>query len=316
MDTSKIKLVFKENKKIEKIIEQSGFPSSYTLNDKIKGYLNSKAQQIIKYHNPYLDFNINNINVNSTKNVFMLDHLPRYVFMVAYTLSHINHPYLIYFNLDDTFINVLLPIGRDYQQANTEDYINIIQSITSITKHTSHTSHTSKTKTKTKTMKKTKSKTKIAMNEYHESESNASLLTAIYVLLDNTIKTRKYGIIYSKFSILTCENMTLCTHKMTDINKMNIQETEKQFLYIKVQDYYRTIGIELLQHYFNLLEKKEYGKASDFLHGGLTKFSEYYGKTRLNTFFKNNRSILGHLEVFISLYELLSMCIMKLNLFM
>ena len=51
MDRNKIQLVFKENSKIEKIIERSNFPSSYTLNDKIKAYLNSKAQQIIKYHN-------------------------------------------------------------------------------------------------------------------------------------------------------------------------------------------------------------------------------------------------------------------------
>lgn len=293
MDTSKIQLVFKENSKIERILEQTQFPSSYTLNDKIKAYLNSKAQQIIKYHNPYLEFNSNNINVNSTKNIFILDDLPRYVFMIAYTLSHTNHPYLIYFNLDNKFINVLIPIGREYQQATTEEYINVINSI-SMNKIT-----------------KSNSKMKLAINE-----TNKSLLTAIYVLLDNTIKTRKYGILYSKFSILTCENMTLCLHKMTEISKLSIQESEKQNLYIKVHDYYRTIGIELLQNYFYLLEKKEYGKANDFLQGGHTKFSEYYGKTRLNTFFKNNKSILGHLEVFISLYELLYMCMSKLNLFM
>ena len=306
METSKIQLVFKENNKIEKIIEQSNFPASYTLNDKIKAYLNNKASQIIKYHNPYLEFNINNINVNSNKNVFILDYLPRYVFMVAYTLSHTNHPYLIYFNLDDKFINVLIPIGREYQQANTEDYINVINSILKINSQ----------KTKSQTKKKTKSKSTNSNKNNKENTKNKALLTAIYVLLDNTIKTRKYGIIYSKFSILTCENMTLCLHKITEISKMNIQEYEKQNLYIKVQDYYRTIGIELLQNYFYLLEKKEYGKANDFLQGGHNKFSEYYGKTRLNTFFKNNKSILGHLEVFISLYELLQMTIMKLNLFM
>jgi hypothetical protein len=303
MDSNRIQLVFKENSKIEQIIEQSNFPTSYTLNDKIKAYLNSKATQIIKYHNPYLDFNITNINVNSNKNVFVLDYIPRYVFMVAYTLSHTNHPYLIYFNLDNKFINVLIPIGREYQQANTEDYINVINSIV-------NNNITSPTKTKSKTKKNSNSKTT------KERTEKLALLTAIYVLLDNTIKTRKYGILYSKFSILTCENMTLCLHKITEISKMTLQEYEKQNLYIKVHDYYRTIGIELLQNYFYLLEKKEYGKANDFLQGGHTKFSEYYGKTRLNTFFKNNKSILGHLEVFISLYELLYMCMSKLNLFM
>ena len=298
MDTSKIQLVFKENHKIEKIIEQSNLPSSYTLNDKIKAYLNNKAQQIINYHNPYIEFNINNINVNLNKNVFILDYLPRYVFMVAYTLSHTNHPYLIYFNLDDKFINVLIPIGIEYQQANTEEYINVINTIN--------------ISSKSKSRSKSKSKSK---NIDNINESQIALLTAIYVLLDNTIKTRKYGILYSKFSILTCDTMTLCQNKIIEISKMKIQENEKQKLYVKIQDYYRNIGIELLQNYFYLLEKKEYGKANDFLQGGNTKFSVYYGKTRLNTFFKNNKSILGHLEVFISLYQLLYMNISKLNLF-
>jgi hypothetical protein len=168
MSINNIQLVFKENNKIEKIIEQSNLPASYTLNDKIKAYLNSKATQIIKYHNSYLDFNINNINVNSNKNVFVLDYLPRYVFMVAYTLSHINHPYLIYFNLDDKFINVLMPIGRDYQQANTEDYINVINSIV-------------KTKSQTNSQKKKTSKiTKTKHTSNNESnESQKALLTAI-----------------------------------------------------------------------------------------------------------------------------------------
>ena len=130
MDTSKIQLVFKETKTLLKIIETSYLTSSNKLFDKIKAYLDIKAQQIINYHNPNLEFNINNININSNTNIFIFDYLPRYVFMVAYTLSHTNHPYLIYFNLDDTFINVLLPIGRDYQQANTEDYIHVINSIT------------------------------------------------------------------------------------------------------------------------------------------------------------------------------------------
>ena len=53
------------------------------------------------------------------------------------------------------------------------------------------------------------------------------------------------------------------------------------------------------------------------LQGGHSKFNEYYGKTRLNTFFKsskNNNNIIGHLEVFISLYKLLYMNIEKLSL--
>ena len=293
MDTSKIQLVFKETNKIKKILEQNKLPDTYTLTDKIKVYLDIKAQQIINYHNPYVGFNISNINVYSTKNIFILDYLPKYIFMVAYTLTNTNHPYVIYFNMDDIFINVLIPIGKDYQQANTEDYINVINSITPIKQKTYSSRHTK------------------------QLETTKVLLTAIGILLVNTIKIRKYGIIYSKFSILTCANMVLCNDKMIKINKMDIDINEKHELYLKVQDYYRDLGIKLLQTYFTLLNSQDYIKAYDFLQGGHYKFNEYYGKTRLNTFFKNNKNnnnIIGHLEVFISLYKLLYMNIEKLSL--
>ena len=282
MSLDNIQLIFNENSKIEKVIENSNLPNTYTINDKIKAYLNIKATQIIKYHNPYNDFNINNININSNKNIFILPTLPNYVFMVAYTISHVNHPYLIFFNLDSKNINVLIPIGKEYKQANTQDYINIINSITI---------------TKSKTV---------------SNQNNIALLSAIYILLDNTIQTRKHGIIYSKFSILICDNMTLCINKITEISRMKMLESEKQNLYIQTQEYYIKLGIELLQKYFYLLEKKNYSEAYDLLQGGKNKFSPYYGKTRLNTFFKNNKMVIGHLEVFISLYELLHMVRMKL----
>ena len=288
MDLNQIQITFKENKKIENIIKElTNVSGDYntTINDKIKLYLNIKATQIIKYHNKYLDFNINNVNVNSSKNIFILPSLPRYVFMIAYTISHTNHPYLIYLNLDDKIINVLIPIGKEYQQANTQDYINVINSTTI-------------------------NKSRDSIKKYTQ---NKALLSAIYILIKNTINTRAYGIQYSKFTILTCENMTLCLHKINNISKMNMPDNEKQKLYIQYQDYYVKLGIELLQKYFYLLEKKEYSEAYDFLKGGNTKFHKYYGKTRLNTFFKNEKIIMGHLEVFISLYELLHMVVMKLE---
>lgn len=280
MDTSKIHITFQETMKIERLISNinSSGTASSNINDKIKIYLNTKAIQIIKYHNPYIDFNINNIN---TKNIIVtIPYLPGYVFMVAYTISHTNHPYLIYFNMDEKMIHVLIPIGKEYQQADTQDYINVINTI-------------SLTNTK-------------------KNKPNIVLITAIYLLIENTINTRKYGIQYSKFSILTCENMTLCYNKLYDIMKMKINETEKNKLYKQTQDYYIKIGLELLNKYFTLLEQKNYSDAYDFLKGGKTNFNKYYGKTRLNTFFKNNKTIIGHLEVFISLYELLHISRIKL----
>ena len=284
MDLSKIQIIFQEPTKIGKIISDinlENVPNS--INDKIKAYLNIKAIQIIKFHNPYLDFNIYNNHINNKSNVFMLHYLPRYVFMVAYTTTHVNHPYLIYFNLDDKFINVLIPMGCNYQQADTQYYIDVINSITL-------SSYTSKNNT-----------------------NNMAILSAIYLLIKNTIDTRKYGIIYSPlFSILTCENMILCYNKMNDIIKMNIDINEKKELYKKYEEYYKKIGMKLLEKYFYLLETKEFSEAYQFLKGGDTKLDKYYKKTRLNNFFRNNKSILGHVEVFISLYEILHMVRSKL----
>ena len=281
MNTNKILLTFSENEKISKLI--ASITTSGTLNDKVKLYLNDKATKIIKYHNP-------NLELNHKQNKFIVySHYPGFYFMIAYTLSHSNHPYLIYFNLDDKYVNILIPIGKDYQQININDYIDIIQTI-----DINPINH------KTKTHHK------------YNINSPTILVLAIYTLLDETIIIRKNGIVNSKYSILTCDTMTLCINKATEINKMKISENEKQKLYKKIYDYYMKKGFELLNNYFKLLESKNYSEAYSFLKGGNNQFDKYYGKTRLNNFFKNNKTIIGHLEIFISLYEIIHSVRLKL----
>jgi len=281
MNINKILLTFSENEKIGKIINYIN--TEETLNNKVKKYLNNKANQIIKYHNP-------NLELNKKQNKFITySKYPEFYFMIAYTLTNSNHPYLIYFNLYDKYVNVLIPIGKDYQQININEYIEIIKTIDI-----------------NPINNKTKKQYKYNIN------SPTILVLAIYSLLDETIIMRKTGLVDSKYSILTCETMTLCINKATEINKMKISENEKQKLYKTIYDYYRKKGIELLQNYFKLLESKNYSEAYSFLKGGLVKFDKYYGKTRLNNFFKNNKTIIGHLEIFISLYEIIHSVRLKL----
>ena len=281
MNKNELLLTFTENEKISKLI--NSINTSGTLNDKVKLYLNDKASKIIKYHNP-------NIDVNHKQSKFIAySQYPGFYFMIAYTLTHSNHPYLIYFNLDDKYVNVLIPIGKDYQQININEYIDIIQTINI-----------------NPINNKTKKQYKYNIN------SPTILVLAIYSLLDETIIMRKTGLVDSKYSILTCDSMTLCINKAREINKMKISENEKQKLYKTIYDYYRKKGIELLQNYFKLLESKNYSEAYSFLKGGLVKFDKYYGKTRLNNFFKNNKTIIGHLEIFISLYEIIHSVRLKL----
>jgi len=281
MNKNEILLTFTENEKISKLIDSIN--TSGKVNDRVKLYLNDKAIKIIKYHNP-------NIDVNHKKSKFITySQYPGFYFMIAYTLTHSNHPYLIYFNLDDKYVNVLIPIGKDYRQININEYIDIIQTINI-----------------NPINNKTKKQYKYNIN------SPTILVLALYSLLDETIIMRKTGLVDSKYSILTCDSMTLCINKATEINKMKISENEKQKLYKKIYDYYRKKGVELLNNYFKLLESKKYSEAYSFLKGGVVNFDKYYGKTRLNTFFKNDKIIIGHLEIFISLYEIIHSVRMKL----
>ena len=124
MDIDKIQLTFKENDKLETIIKKIPiYNIENTLNNKVKLYLTQKAEQIINYHNPIMELNNNN------KLFFVLPYLPNYYFMVAYTVLNVNHPYLFYFNLNHNYINVLIPLGKDYKQANINDYNEIIKTL-------------------------------------------------------------------------------------------------------------------------------------------------------------------------------------------
>jgi hypothetical protein len=90
---------------------------------------------------------------------------------------------------------------------------------------------------------------------------------------------------------------------------MKISETQKNTMKLEYNEFYVNKAVDLLQKYFNLLDEKEYDEAFLFLKG---KTSKYYHKERLNTFFKNNKSIVGHLEIFTTIYKLFHDVRMKL----
>ena len=95
--------------------------------------------------------------------------------------------------------------------------------------------------------------------------------------------------------------MTGCVRKTSEIYQMNISNKEKQDLLSEANLFYVDKGIKLISKYFSLLDDKEYNEAFLFLKGDKGK---YFNKTRMNTFFRNNKQIVGHLQVFINLYKL------------
>ena len=189
--------------------------------------------------------------------------------MLTYTKPAVNHPYIIYSNVYTPYITIIIPIGGDYAQCNFKDIYNILD------------------------------------NE--NNFENADYL-GLYVLLQKTIIIRKDNILIDdRYSILKCDNMTNCKKKISALNNdpefnYNINVLTREIEFYK--QYYRDKGIKLLTMYFNALEAGYFKDAFDFLKGG-TKSSNYFGRERLNTFFKDTTVIIGHLQIFIPLYELL-----------
>jgi len=250
MNKAQIFFQFRELVKIDSVINQ--IPQTNDYIKKIEIYMTTKSQQFIKYHNK-------NIDVKYCQ-FYTMPYLPRYIFATVYTKTNTNHPYLLFFNLDNIYITFLIPFGGDYKQADISTYLAAI------------------------------------------NESNLVELTAILVLLEKTIYIRKLGVVDSKqFSLINCSNITNCIKKIHEIDKQKISTLEKQSLKNKYNEYYLFKAIEFLKYYFNLLDNRNFNEALLFLKGGDSK---HFGKQRLNTFFKNNKSIIGHLEIFISLYEL------------
>lgn len=251
MNKSQIFFTFRETSQLSNII--NSIPTYPDFTNKIIAYSNTKAQQFVNYHNKYLD-------VRECQTYSFQPYLTRHIFVLILTRTNTNHPYLLFFNLDDIYITFVIPYGGDYKQADTSTYWNAIP------------------------------------------ECNNVELAALYILLEKTIYIRKLGIVDSKqFSLINCSNIANCVKKMHEIDKMKISANEKQELKAKYNEQYLHKAIDFLKYYFNLLETQNFNEATLFLRGG---DKSHFGKQRLNTFFKNTKSIIGHLEVFISLYKL------------
>lgn len=251
MNKAQIFFTFREPSTLESIINNVAGSADYS--QKIITYATTKGQQFVKYHNKYLD-------VKDCQIFTLQQYLPRYIFVLIQTKTNTNHPYLLFFNLEDIYLTFLIPFGGDYKQADSSTYWGAL------------------------------------------GECNKVELSAIYILLEKTIYIRKLGIVESRqFSLINCSNITNCIKKIREIEKMRASAAEKQELKARYSEYYLHKAIDFLKYYFDLLENKDYDEATLFLKGGDSK---HFGKQRLNTFFKNTKSIIGHLEIFISIYEL------------
>jgi hypothetical protein len=127
---------------------------------------------------------------------------------------------------------------------------------------------------------------------------------ALYLALVKSIDMRKSAILESdQYSLLKCENISNCSKKLNEIKKMKTSKAQKIEMIRECQSVYMEKAVVFLRKYFILLANQDYTEAREFLKGDKGK---YFGKQRLNTFFKNSKAIIGHLHIFIPLYQYLA----------
>lgn len=125
---------------------------------------------------------------------------------------------------------------------------------------------------------------------------------ALYLAILKSINLRKKGILEDdQYNLLQCSNISNCQKKFNEIRKMRISKEEKEKQIKEYKIYYQKKAVTFLKTYFDLLTNQDYNEAFQFLKGNQGK---YFGKQRLNTFFKNSKSIIGHLQIFIPLYQM------------
>jgi len=250
MNKSKIFISFQEPKPILEVVNR--IPEGNDFLSKLRIYMTSRANQFITSHNKYLAFKEYEIYKSTVE--------PNYIYAIIITKTNVNHPYMMFLDINSKLITFLIPFGKDYKQADMDEYRAAIP------------------------------------------ECTIAELEAIYLILDKTIYIRKKGILDSRqFSLLDCSNIANCRKKMQEIDKMRLGSREKQELKARYVDAYLHKALDFLKYYFDILKAREYDEAWEFLKG--TK-GNYKGRQRLNTFFKNTKNIIGHLEIFVSLYEI------------
>lgn len=192
------------------------------------------------------------------------------------TKPNVNHPYLVFAHIQDSVMYLVNPFGKEKKagQRSLDDFVYLL-----------------------------KSENKKKLSEYH--------FYGLYILFGESIRIRKKQILFSnKYGLLECSNIKLCQRKMRTIKreiskrKKTVVEGKKEVK--QLEDFYQKKSVTFLSKYFDLLEKADFNEAYLFLKG---KSSKYFKKQRLNTFFAKTKKIVGHLEIFITIYEMLFKCI-------
>lgn len=240
-------------------------------NDKklITNYVIYKGLEYFNKNYTYLSITDYSIEKN-------LDVLENYIYIILKSNISATHPFIIFTNIKSNIIQICMSYGKDKKFAQIQ-------------------------LDKFETLLNNDWKHKITIPEYY----------ALYLLFADSINTRKIDIItHNKFSLLNCNNIKQCNLTINKIKKTKINTIDKQKLIKEKEDYYKKKAINILEKFFYFLDNGNFDEAYKFLKikknktkGRINKNHSYFNKQRIDTFFKSNKKLIGHLQIFIDLYQ-------------
>jgi hypothetical protein len=185
------------------------------------------------------------------------------------TAPNKNHPVVAYAHLDEPYIYMVRPFGKDKGQVGLDQFENLLDA---------------------------EFRDRLTPVEYY----------GLYLLFSESTRQRKLEMIFDdRHSLLKCKNIQPCQAKLKAIQmdpKLKTA-TARQATAVKWQEFYERQSIKMIETYFELLDEREYAVAYAFLKSGGTGKKGGKQVPRLDTFFVSSKAIIGHLQIFISIYQ-------------
>jgi hypothetical protein len=187
------------------------------------------------------------------------------IYISLITAPNKNHPVVAYAHMDEPYIYMIRPFGKDKGQVGLNQFEDLLDA------------------------------------EFRDRMTPAEYY-GLYLLFSESTRQRKLEMIFDdRHSLLKCSNIRPCQAKLKAIQADPKLKTSaaRQALTAKWQEFYERQSIKMIETYFELLDEREYAVAYAFLKskGGKKTIP------RLDTFFVTSKAIIGHLQIFISIYQ-------------
>ena len=283
-------------------LQNISIQNKYKSTENINAYLTYKGLEYLKQELPYLPITEYSIQKN-------INNLDSFVYVVLKSKNSITHPFIVYANINSNKIYCVMSFGKENKMAH----------------YPLHPFDT-------------------FLNVKHQDLFTRADSYALFLLFADSIQTRKKEIItHDRFSLLNCSNIKQCvatTNKIKRDAGIVVRRTKKKgkkkSIYtgsvnkeLQAKElYYKKKAIVILERFFKMLDNANFTEAYKFLKlervkrkgekgkvgvdKGHIARGDYFGKERLDTFFKSNRKLIGHLQIFIDLYQFTHLIISRL----